>query len=117
MHAAGPGSKKRSLPKRSAAMVNTLIVSDFEEHRAKDLCESETSVSSDFVGSDGIYCNQETKEWSYLCSTQNVDGCVNLDELEGQGHVTRRSITKRSDGFKRAVDSGVKDYGKVQHWD
>ncbi|KFY35171.1 hypothetical protein V494_06143 [Pseudogymnoascus sp. VKM F-4513 (FW-928)] len=106
----GAPSGKRSLRPRTAWMNNVLVVSPtIETHKAAELCNSATSWGPDFVGSDGKFCDMETHTLLPLCSTEDVEGCVNID-------TTANAVTKRSVGPKRAVDHPHKEYTKIKSW-
>lgn len=111
---AAPG--KRSLKPRSQAIKDVLIVSDISSQSAEELCLSTTSWGWDFIGPDGLFCDMETHTLTPLCSHEKVDGCINIDEQNGAKRLTRRSLTKRSDGFLTASDKVAKEYGEIAHW-
>jgi hypothetical protein len=91
-------------------MENVLVVSPtIATHKAAELCNSATSWGPDFVGSDGYYCDMGTHTLSPLCSTEDVDGCVDVDSKAN-------AVTKRSVGPKRAVDHKHKEYTKINNW-
>ncbi|KFZ03596.1 hypothetical protein V502_10809 [Pseudogymnoascus sp. VKM F-4520 (FW-2644)] len=103
-------SRKRSFRPRQAWMEGVLVVSPtIESHKAADLCNSNTSWGPDFVGSDGKFCDMDTHTLVPLCSTEDVDGCVNID-------TTANAVTRRSVGPKRAVDHPHKKYTKINQW-
>jgi hypothetical protein len=53
-----------------------LVISDFETHSAKEVCESDTSVGFDFISTvEGVFCDMDTKEWWYLCSANITTWC------------------------------------------
>lgn len=93
-------------------------MSDIDDQSAEELCTSDTSWGWDFIGPDGKYCDMETHTMLPLCSHEEVDGCINLDENEETGtkRLTRRSLTKRSDGFIEATDRVAKEYNHITHW-
>lgn len=103
-----PGRRGAGRP-RLAWMEERLIVSNITRHKAEGLCSSETSWGPDFVGTDGYFCDMGSKTLSPLCSTADVNGCVNIDE-EGN------RITKRSTVAKRSVEIAHKSYGTIKHW-
>jgi len=91
-------------------MEEVLVVSpNITSHKAADLCNSITSWGPDFVGSDGNYCDMGTHTLFPLCSTADVDGCVNID-------TNSNAVTRRSVGPKRAVNHSHKEYKKIKHW-
>lgn len=91
-------------------MENELIISNFSSHTAGNLCNSETSWGPDFVGSDGKLCDMASKTLTSLCSTEDVDGCVDLDDVEG-------TVTKRMTVARRSTHVPHKKYSKVSKWD
>lgn len=90
-------------------IVDRLVVSNLTQHRAADLCDSETSWGPDFIGSDGLFCDMQTKTLTPLCSAHDVDGCLNVDSLE-------KRVTKRATVAKRLVDLDHKSYQRVDQW-
>lgn len=100
---------RRSGRPRLPWMEEKLVVSDFKQHKAEDLCSSDTSWGPDFVGTDGMFCDMSTKTLTPLCSTKNVQGCITIDE-------EKRSVTKRSMVARREVDTTHKAYKKINHW-
>lgn len=88
-------------------MENRLIISHFSSHTAEHLCNSETSWGPDFVGTDGKFCDMATKTLIPLCSKEDVDGCVDLDQ--NGTVVTKRSIARRTVPV-------TKTYTKVSVW-
>lgn len=84
-------------------------MSNLTSHRAEDMCNSETSWGPDFISPDGMYCDMGTKTLAPLCSNKDVDGCVEVDEME-------QTITKRSFVEKRAVDVAHKSFTNIKNW-
>jgi hypothetical protein len=84
-------------------------MSNYTSQPAADLCNSETSWGPDFIGSDGQYCDMSSKTLTPLCSTQDVDGCIEVDETEG-------NLVKRTRVAKRTTNIVHKSYAKVSHW-
>lgn len=95
--------KRGGMKKRSAKLANTIVGSHDERHSAIELCQSETSLSSDFVSfKEGVYCDMETKTAWPLCKGHVKDGCFDWKthtELAKGGKVTK------------------KVYSNVQTWD
>ncbi|KAB5576372.1 hypothetical protein GE09DRAFT_1266116 [Coniochaeta sp. 2T2.1] len=111
INAAPSGKRSASNKPRLPWMEEVLIVSNLStRHTAESLCSSATSWGPDFVGIDGKFCDMATKTLSPLCSTANLDGCVNVDS----GGKT--VLTKRTAGPKRAVDVRHKSYARVKNW-
>jgi hypothetical protein len=69
----------------------------------------EMSWGPDVVGSDGYYCNMETRELFPLCEKEEIDGCVNVDARSGK-------IIKRASVAKRATELHLRSYGDVRLW-
>lgn len=90
-------------------MQKILIISALEQHKAATLCNSDTSWGPDFIGTDGAFCDMGTHTLYPLCSTENIDGCVNVDD-------EANAVVKRSVGPKRAVDHVHKQYAKIKYW-
>jgi hypothetical protein len=91
-------------------MEQQLIVSqNITAHSAHDVCGSETSYGPDFVGSDGYYCDMESHTLTPLCSTENVDGCLDIDH-------TAKTVVKRTTVSRRDATIAHKTYKKVITW-
>lgn len=90
-------------------MEDSLIVSNLTQHKAEGLCSSDTSWGPDFVGTDGMFCDMGSKKLTPLCSTRNIDGCLDIG-MEGN------AVTKRSSVAKRDVKIKHKSYSKITHW-
>lgn len=59
---------------------DTLVVSHFERHSAKELCENPMSLGSDFVSvREGIFCDMETAKWWPLCDSNHTKECFDLE--------------------------------------
>lgn len=67
------------------------------------------SHSSDVIGSDGYYCNMETRELHPLCSSIKVDGCVSVDIESGK-------VQKRISLGKRTANVHYRSYENVSVW-
>jgi len=103
-----PGAK-RSVSERPQWMTEALVVSNIASHSAKGLCESATSWGPDFVDAHGNFCDMGSKTLTPLCSSQDVDGCVDVDEDES-AVVKRMSVAKRTTSVKH------KSYKKIAKW-
>jgi hypothetical protein len=90
-------------------MTNQLIVSNFTSQPAEELCNSPTSWGPDFVGPDGKFCDMSSKTLMPLCSSQDIDGCVEVDESGGK-------LLKRMSIAKRATNVVHKSYKHVSKW-
>ncbi|KFY09861.1 hypothetical protein V492_05317 [Pseudogymnoascus sp. VKM F-4246] len=109
----GAPGKKRDVslrPRRPESMTKRIIISTVNPaHNATELCTHPTSHSSDVVGSDGYYCNMETRELHPLCSSLKVDGCVSIDIESGK-------VQKRTSLGKRTANVHYRSYEKVSVW-
>jgi hypothetical protein len=92
--------------KRAAWMDKRLLVSNYANDNATELCEHEMSYGPDAVGSDGYFCDMATRELHPLCSFRDIHGCVNVD-------VENNKITKRSTVAKRSMDLDYRSYDKL----
>jgi hypothetical protein len=91
-------------------MENELIVSNnITSHSASDLCSSNISRGPDFIGSDGLYCDMGSKTLTPLCSTEDVDGCLAIDD-------TTNTVVKRTAIGRRNVELAHKSYRTVKYW-
>jgi hypothetical protein len=90
-------------------MADTLVVSNITSHTALDLCSSDTSWGPDFVGPDGLFCDMETKRLMPLCSTNDVNGCIDID---GEAN----TAVKRSTVKKRQINSMFRSYKTINNW-
>ncbi|ORY16598.1 hypothetical protein BCR34DRAFT_597605 [Clohesyomyces aquaticus] len=100
---------KRSTRERPSWMTVQLIVSNHTTQPAAELCNSATSWGPDFVGPDGNFCDMESKTLAPLCSAQDVDGCVEVNESEG-------TLTKRLNIARRTTNVVHKSYKKISKW-
>lgn len=91
-------------------MEESLVVSNITQHKAKNLCSSDTSWGPDFVGTDGMFCDMATKTLMPLCSTDDIDGCVDIDDQV-------KTVKRRSIMAGRAVRTTHRAYKKIDHWD
>jgi hypothetical protein len=106
-----PGEKRATNENRARLpwMEKKLIMSNVTSHKAENMCSSETSWGPDFVSPDGMYCDMGTKTLAPLCSTQNVQGCIDIDELD-------KVVKKRSFVAKRQVNSTHRKYETISKW-
>ena len=100
---------RRSTRLRLPWMEQSLVISNATHHKAENLCSSDTSWGPDFVGTDGMFCDMGTKTLTPLCASENVHGCINIDDQA-------KTVRKRSTVVKRAVDTIHKSYEKISHW-
>lgn len=100
---------KRDAPVRPTWMTNALIVSNYTSQPAEQLCNSDTSWGPDFVGHDGNFCDMETKTVTPLCTSQDVNGCIEVDE-------DQMKVVKRSRVARRSARVVHKSYKKISKW-
>ena len=84
-------------------------MSNFTSQPAEELCNSATSWGPDFIGSDGQFCDMGSKTLIPLCSSEDVDGCVEVDENEG-------TLVKRMSVARRSANVVHKSYKKISKW-
>ena len=84
-------------------------MSNFTSQPAEQLCNSATSWGPDFIGSDGRFCDMNTKTLSPLCSSEDIEGCVEVDENEG-------TLMKRMNVARRSANVVHKSYKKISKW-
>lgn len=97
--------------RRAEWMAEELIVSqDYQEHRAKELCEDPMSLGPDFIGVDGYFCDMQTRELTPLCESHPINGCLEIN------HQDKNLVKRRSLG-KRDLDVTHKEYLRVEVWD
>lgn len=99
-------SKRSAKKERKAWMKDILYSSNWHSHTGEHLCSHPNSYGPDFVGSDGYFCDMETKTLTPLCSTKDVDGCVEVDNDE-------KAVVKRSSIARRTVRTKHKAYKKI----
>lgn len=87
-------------------------MSTYTSQPAAQLCGSKTSWGPDFIGPDGNFCDMEAKTLMPLCSAQDVNGCIEIDEDEGAGGQLR----KRTNVARRSTSSVHKSYKKISKW-
>ncbi|KAI9172760.1 Non-reducing end alpha-L-arabinofuranosidase BoGH43A [Paramyrothecium foliicola] len=100
---------KRSSRSQLPWMKQKLVVSKMASHKAENLCGSDKSWGPDFVGTDGYFCDMETKTLTPLCSMEDVNGCVEVDE-------EAMAIRKRSNVARREIQTTHKVYKKFDNW-
>ncbi|KAF5228856.1 hypothetical protein FAUST_10830 [Fusarium austroamericanum] len=105
----GTPGKRANRPRRPW-MEHKLVVSNLTQHKAEDLCSSETSWGPDFIGTDGQFCDMGTKKLTPLCSTKDVDGCIVVDG-------DKKTLTRRSRVAKREAHITHKTYKAIDHWE
>ena len=71
--------------------------------KQRNSARDEMSYGPDAVGSDAYYCDMSTRELSPLCTSQDVEGCVNVDAPNNR-------ITKRSSVAKRSANLVFRSY-------
>ncbi|KAF1834209.1 hypothetical protein BDW02DRAFT_569351 [Decorospora gaudefroyi] len=100
---------RRSDDDRPSWMTEQLIVSNRTSQPAEELCNSDLSWGPDFIGPDGKFCDMGSKTLMPLCSSEAVDGCVEVNEDEG-------NVVKRMSVAKRVTGVVHKSYKNVQKW-
>jgi hypothetical protein len=104
-----PGKRSIHHRQRPHWMQDQLIMSNYTSQPAEQLCTSETSWGPDFIGHDGNFCDMSAKTLIPLCSTRDVDGCVEVDEEQG-------TLVKRMNVARRSANVVHKSYGKISKW-
>ncbi|KAI2485079.1 hypothetical protein Ptr902_04019 [Pyrenophora tritici-repentis] len=107
-HAAQPD--KRGTEDRPLWMTERLIMSNFTSHPAEELCSSATSWGPDFIGSDGKFCDMGSKTLIPLCSSKDIDGCIEVDEDNG-------TLVKRMSVARRFANIVHKNYRSISKWE
>jgi hypothetical protein len=102
-------SSKRSASVRPIWMTENLIMSNYTSQPAAELCNSATSWGPDFIGPDGNFCDMGTKTLTPLCSSQDVEGCVEVDENEAK-------LRKRMSEARRSTSVVHKSYKNISKW-
>lgn len=124
-------SRSNSAPRSSKRNTNPqpshLIVSEFDQQSAAELCGSEQSFGPDFVSvAEGIFCDMSAKEAWPLCDAAAaiVHGCFDLDtkqmvvsegEGEGEGEGSSLSSPQRRDEHSGRIVP-VKSYDSIAQW-
>lgn len=103
----GLTSKRSAIQKRPDWMQKRLIMSS---KSAEALCSSETSWGPDLVGSDGKFCDMETKTLSPICgSGPATEDCIVVD-------AERNHTRKRTSIARRAIMLPHKSYSAIERW-
>lgn len=100
---------KRDVKDRAQWMNEQLVISHHAGQSAAGLCSSATSLGPDFIGQDGNFCDMATKTLIPLCSSKDVDGCVEID-------VNAKTVTKRMSVAKRSANIIHKSYKHTDIW-
>ncbi|CAE7195967.1 hypothetical protein CFE70_007679 [Pyrenophora teres f. teres 0-1] len=100
---------KRDTDDRPLWMTERLIMSNFTSQPAEELCSSATSWGPDFIGSDGKFCDMSSKTLIPLCSSEAIDGCIEVDENEG-------ALVKRMSVARRSANILHKSYKSISKW-
>jgi hypothetical protein len=108
LHTGAPAKRSADKP-RPQWIVDRLVMSKIPNQFASDLCNSTTSWGPDFIGTDGFFCDMSIKEMLPLCSSHDVEGCVEIDEAE-------KALTKRSTIARREVKSVHRSYKTISHY-
>ncbi|CZT24342.1 uncharacterized protein RCC_10065 [Ramularia collo-cygni] len=99
---------KRETHARPLSLIETLIMSDIRNQTAEWLCSQAHTWGPDFVGVDGKFCDMGIKQLSPLCSTEDIEGCVDIAE-------NGKAVLKRSNVARREVHTIHKTYKRVAH--
>ncbi|KAI9696253.1 MAG: hypothetical protein M1836_005806 [Candelina mexicana] len=90
-----------------------LVISESENHSAKELCEHPNSLGPDFVSTEeGIFCDMTAKEYWFLCSATLKTGCFDVDKKEMVGG--KPGIVTRDLETGRVIPE--KKYESHNHW-
>jgi hypothetical protein len=90
-------------------MTEQLIVSNYASQSAKGLCTSATSWGPDFIGLDGNFCDMASKTLIPLCSSKNIEGCIEVDS-------NANTVVKRMSIARRTTNVVHRSYKKVTKW-
>jgi len=96
-----------------ARLNDRIIYSNNNKHSARELCESPTSVSPDFVSLvEGKYCDMHQKELFDVCSKAVTACCFDMEKhaMNWGNCETLRPIQRRQ------LQMQPKKYNKVQKW-
>ncbi|KAH7311980.1 hypothetical protein BKA65DRAFT_467954 [Rhexocercosporidium sp. MPI-PUGE-AT-0058] len=101
-----PGSKPEK---------NHLVVSNYDGHSARDLCENERSLGPDFVSRrEELFCDMCTRTVWPLCVNESAVNCFNLKKSK----LRLSRMTRRSDGTVEIDVEERKDYSDgMTVWD
>lgn len=97
--------KRRSSMKRSAAMLEQLVVSRDAQHSAKEVCESDSSHGPDFVSvPEKLFCDMGTKTLWLFCEDDKDQGpCFDIDTKQLRGtSIVGRDV--ESTGYSRVTE-------------
>lgn len=87
-----------------------VIISDFRQHSAAELCSSASSVGPSFVSTqDGLYCDMSTKTQYPICSGTLTTECFDVDKKKLVGKALRHARDVRT-------DHGEKTYSTYDRW-
>lgn len=87
-----------------------VVISDFRQHSAAELCSSATSVGPSFVSTqDGLYCDMSTKTQYPVCSKTITSKCFDVDKKQLIGETRRHA----RDVMTSLVD---KTYSTHERW-
>jgi len=117
-------SKRRSIqtpPPKGGRQLHPdhLIVTSFDRHSAKELCETDASIGPDVVSmKEGIFCDMATKEQWPVCSPKLSTACFDVNQGKMRGNAPAASgkqPTVHTDAATgRAIP--VKAYKTTHHW-
>jgi hypothetical protein len=103
----------RRRPTFSKRMESTIVHSANPFHSAKETCNSQTSISPDFVSyTEGLFCDMSTRTLWLLCSAQITTDCfdAHLNKLV----FDRVELHKRD--LEDTVSESNKIYEQIVHW-
>ncbi|KAL2062375.1 hypothetical protein VTL71DRAFT_6641 [Oculimacula yallundae] len=99
--------QERSISPRSPCEENHLVVSNYEGHSARKLCENVNSMGPDFVSrTEQLFCDMCTRTVWPLCAKVASVNCFDMDKSK----LRVSQITRRSDGSTSVVVEEQKDY-------
>ncbi|KAG4434486.1 hypothetical protein IFR05_010029 [Cadophora sp. M221] len=85
----------QSIASQSACEETHLVISNYEGHSARELCENDRSMGPDFVSRrEELFCDMCTRAVWPLCSTEKSVNCFDLRKLK----LRISQITRRGDG-------------------
>ncbi|KAI8946966.1 hypothetical protein F4801DRAFT_562368 [Xylaria longipes] len=118
---ARPNRQKGAKKAKSNPNLNTLIVTPYIEHSARELCESATSRGPDTVSlNERLFCDMETKALFPLCGDNGHNTfCFDLEKrsLVLHGNVTSvHSPNVHSPNVQVLSIAYIKEYNSTAYW-
>lgn len=114
-----PGKRSNLLPRARLPWMETkLVISKIASHSATNLCNSANSWGPDFATpNEGKLCDMSTKTLYTLCSSEDIDGCVEISTSSGNGTANQLSVaTRKLSVAKRTVSSPLRTYEETAVW-